>query len=104
MYLALQQLVGFILAVQTRKVKIKALNDSKYVAAIIYVSSIVLVVLALVTFTLGDYVNLTEVFFSGGLIVGTTAFIGFSFIPKVIKSCTRMDVYTWVLNHLISIC
>ena len=81
--MALLQLIGFILAVQTRKVKIKALNDSKYVAAIIYVTSIVLVVLVLVTFALSRFLTIAEVFFSGMLMLGTTAFLSLIFIPKV---------------------
>ena len=44
-YLALLQIVGLVLAFQTRKVKITALNDSTFVAAVVYISSIVLVAL-----------------------------------------------------------
>ena len=41
-YLALLQIVGIILDIQTlKKVKIKVLNDSKYIASLIYISSIV---------------------------------------------------------------
>ena len=82
-YLALLQLVGFILAIQTRKVKIKALNDSKYVAAIIYVTSIVLIMLIVARFALYRYLNASEAVFSGALMVGAAAFLSFIFIPKV---------------------
>ena len=46
-----------MLAIQTRKVKIKVLNDAKSITAIIYISSVVLVVLIVVTFTVESYIN-----------------------------------------------
>ena len=82
-YLALLQLIGIILAIQTRKVKIKVLNDSKYIAALIYISSIVLLLIAIVQFVSGNVININELIFSGGIIVITTAFLGLVFIPKV---------------------
>ena len=84
-YLGLLQVIGIILAIQTRKVKVKLLNDSKYIAALIYISSIVLIIIAIIRFTLGDYINVTEVFYSGGLILATTAFLSLTFIPKMVS-------------------
>lgn len=84
-YLGLLQVIGIILAIQTRKVKVKVLNDSKYIAALIYISSIVLIIIAIIRFTLGDYINVTEVFYSGGLILATTAFLSLTFIPKMVS-------------------
>ena len=82
-YLGLLQLVGIILAFQTRKVKIPILNDSKSVTALIYISSIVLVVIILVTFILHGYINATAVLFYGGIILLATIFLVLIFIPKV---------------------
>lgn len=89
-YLILLQIIGIILAIQTRKVKIKVLNDSKYIAALIYISSIVLVFITIVTFVIGNYPNVIEMIFSGGLLVATTAFLCLLFVPKVreIRSST----------------
>ena len=84
-YLGLLQLIGIILAIQTRKVKIKVLNDSKYIAALIYISSIVLVIIAIIRFTLRGFINVTEVFYAGGLILATTAFLCLTFIPKMVS-------------------
>ena len=84
-YLGLLQIIGIILAIQTRKVRVKVLNDSKYIAALIYISSIVLVVIAIIRFTLGDYINVTEIFYSGGLLVATTSFLSLTFIPKMVS-------------------
>ena len=84
-YLGLLQVVGIILAIQTRKVKVKVLNDSKYIAALIYISSIVLIVIVIINFTVGGYINVAEVFYSGGLLLATTAFLGLTFIPKMVS-------------------
>ena len=83
-YLAILQLVGIVLAFQTRKVKIKMLNDAKYIAAIIYISSLVLVVLIVGTVSpIGSYINVFEVVLSGGILAATTVFEALIFIPKV---------------------
>ena len=85
-YLAILQIVGIVLALQTRKVTIKALNDAKVIAALIYISSIVLLILAVVTFALDDYININEVLFSGGLLVVGIVFLALIFVPKV-RTC-----------------
>lgn len=81
------QIVGIILAIQTRKVKVKVLNDSKYIAALIYISTIVWITAGVVTFVLPwNTINITEVVFSGGLLIANTAFLILTFIPKVGQS------------------
>jgi len=82
-YLAIFQLVGLVLAFQTRKVKIKVLNDAKFIIAIIYISSLGFVVLTVVRFSLGPYINVREALFSGAILLATTAFVALIFIPKV---------------------
>ena len=87
-YLAIWQLVGVVLAIQTRKVNIKVLNDAKFITAAIYISSVVFVVAIAVMFAVESYINLTEALFSGGLLVAMTAFVELNFIPKVSDSIT----------------
>ena len=82
-YLAILQIIGILLAFQTRKVKLHGLRDSKFIAAIIYISSIVLVVLALVTFTLRVYINIGAGIYATGVLILTTIFLILVFIPKV---------------------
>ena len=82
-YLALLQIVGIILAFQTRKVKIPVLNDSKFVAALVYISSVVFVALVLITFLLRDYINISNGIFSGGIMLLATLFLILMFLPKV---------------------
>ena len=98
-YLVLLQIVGIILAIQTRKVIIKVLNDSKYNAAMICISSVVWITFLFVTFILpGSRINLKQVFFSGGLLLTTTAFLCLTFIPKV-QNCNTTIVYYQVLFY-----
>ena len=84
-YLALLQIVGIVLAFQTRKVKISALNDSTFVAALVYISSVVLVALVLVTFALRGYINIQGAIFSGGVLLLAFVYLILMFIPKVTK-------------------
>lgn len=72
-----------LLAFQTRRVKMKGLNDSKFVAAIIYTSSIVLVVFALVKFGLRAFINVGTAITVIGILTLATIILGFNFIPKV---------------------
>ena len=82
-YIALLQIVGIIVAFQTRKVKVPILNDSKFVVALVYISSIVFVLLALVTFAFNEYINVKAGVFCGGVLVPATVFLILMFIPKV---------------------
>jgi gamma-aminobutyric acid type B receptor len=82
-YLAVLQIIGLVLAFQTRKVKLQGLKDSKFVAAIIYISSIILVALALVTFSLRTYINIGTGISVFGIFSLTTIFLALIFIPKV---------------------
>ena len=91
-YLILLQIVGIILAFQTRKVKINVLNDSKVVTMLIYISSIVLVVIMLVKFILRNYINVSAAVHSGGVIVLATVFLVLIFVPKVSTNYTEKRV------------
>ena len=100
-YLAILQIIGIVLTIQTRKVKIKLLNDSKYIAAVIYISSIALVLIAIVTLVPGFFINVIETIFSGSILVATTFILGLIFIPKVcmycILSCMHGSTFTYIL-------
>ena len=77
--------MGIVLAFQTRKVKISALNDSTFVAALVYISSVVLVALVLVTFALRNYINIRGAIFSGGNLLLAYVYLILMFVPKVYK-------------------
>ena len=84
-YLGFLQLIGLVLALRTRKVKVKVLNDAKYIITLVYVSSIVLVIIAIVRFTLESMMHVSEVLYSGGLLLATTVFLSLTFVPKMIS-------------------
>ena len=77
------QIIALLLAFSTRKVKVKGLDDSKYIAAAIYVTSIVLAVIIVATYSLKDFVNAFPALFCTGFLIGTTFILGLVFIPKV---------------------
>ena len=87
-YLVVLQIIGIILSFQTRKVKVQGLSDSKYIATIIYISSIVIVVLALVTFSLRTYINIGTGIVVAGIFILTTIFLALVFLPKVLSYYT----------------
>ena len=82
-YKGILQIVAIVMAFHIRRVKIKALNDSKEIAAIIYINSIILVIMAVSLFMLEEYHNLHAALFGLALLVQATLFLGILFIPKV---------------------
>lgn len=85
---AILQIIGVILAFQTRRVKIRVLNDYVYVSSIIYISTITIFCTAAITVALGALLNITEVAYSGALLIATTCLLGLTFIPKVVSVLT----------------
>ena len=82
-YKGFLQIVAMFMAFHTRRVKIRALNDSKETAAIIYINSVVIVMLAVSVFVLEGYHNVHATLFGLALLIQATLFIGILFIPKV---------------------
>ena len=83
------QILGIMLAFQTRRVKIKSLKDSTFVAANVYISSIVIVMFILVTFVLRSYLNAYSAIFATGIFILTTTFLMLTFVPKVYNIITH---------------
>ena len=77
---------------QRLKVQIKVLNDSKFVTALIYMSSILLLLLGVVVYLFGSYINAVEIVFSGAFLLSATTFACLSFIPKV-RDRMRVDMW-----------
>lgn len=87
LYLAGLQIAGIILALQTRKVKHFGLEDAKYVAATIYVSSLMLMVIVLDAFVLDVYLNTSGILWAACVVTLTTAILLLIFVPKMILLC-----------------
>lgn len=82
-YKGLLQLAAMFMAFHTRRVKIKVLNDSKEIAVIVYINSIILALLAVIEFALSRYNEVYTVLFGLALLVEPTVFLTLVFIPKV---------------------
>ena len=77
------QVFAVFLAFRTRKVTIKALNDSKYLTIIIYSSAIIITLMAICAVLLADFLTLDATVFGGLILIFTTVVLGMTFIPKV---------------------
>ena len=82
-YKCVLQVFALYFAFQTRKVKVKGLNDAKYIAVMVYVVTIVLVITLVSTFALTNYVNTYAVVYCVGLAISGSVILGLTFIPKV---------------------
>ena len=91
-YKMLLQVIALVLAFSTRKVKVEGLNDAKYIAAAIYVTSIVLAVIIVATYALNDFANAFPALFCTGFFIGTTSILGLVFVPKV-GECVKQVSY-----------
>ena len=81
-YKFLLQIAAIYFAFMSRKIRVKALNDSKQIAAIIYVTSLLLVISAF-GFWIGLlYLNTSTAVFAAAQLVTATVFLGLLFIPK----------------------
>ena len=82
-YKALLQMIALILAFRTRKVKVKGLDDSKYIAAAIYITSVVLAVIIVSFYTLSDHANVFPAVTGLCYLLGTTMILVLVFVPRV---------------------
>ena len=80
-------------AFRLRNIKMKGLNDAKYIAGFVYTTSIVVAMTFISTMTLSHYLNVFAVIYSFGFWFVNTSVLGLLFIPKVFM----MFVFTY--NH-----
>ena len=94
-YKMLLQIIALVFAFATRKVKVKGLDDAKYIAAATYVTSIVLAIGIVTSYSLREFVNGFAALFCTGFLIGTTVILGLVFVPKV------RTLYRWtrILTH-----
>ena len=88
-----------MLAVKSRNVKIKVLNDSKEVALIVYITTFAAVETAIMGTALQNYNNVSESLFTGHLLLATTAAVVITFVPKVCYACACVIVA--ISKHLL---
>jgi len=82
-YKMMLQIVALALALSTHEVKVKGLNDAKYIAAAIYVTSIEVAVIIICVYTLSGFVNGFAAVISTVDFLGTTVTLGLVFVTKV---------------------
>ena len=83
--LAVAILLGsaLFMAFKTRKIQIKDLNDAKFITAIVYVTSLSLLIYAIVRFILEKRVNTYPAVAMAVTLISATIVQGLVYIPKV---------------------
>lgn len=82
-YIGVLQLAAVFMAFTTRKVNIKALNDSKETAIMIYLNNIIITALIVSEFALNSHLNTCIALFGSAIFVAATLFLAVVFIPRV---------------------
>ncbi|XP_077985184.1 gamma-aminobutyric acid type B receptor subunit 1-like [Glandiceps talaboti] len=82
-YKGLLLLWGVFLAWETKRVSLRHLNDSTYIALSIYVVSIACIIVLPIIYLYGDDVTFTFTFLTTAIIVVTTATLCLVFLPKI---------------------
>lgn len=80
------QICALYLAFKTRKVKIKGLNETKYITALVYILTLIIILTLILTFALTHYVNIYAAAQSIGNATTASFILGLTFIPKVCKA------------------
>ena len=88
--LTLIQVAAFVLAIVTRNVKIKVLNDSKEMTFTAYTTSIVMV-LGVIFLVFNTRFTLNEVLVGFGIMLATTILLAFVFVAKVSSTDDHAD-------------
>ena len=87
MYMCILHIVALCLAFKTRKVKVKGLNDAKYAAVVVYITTFIMVFTLVIAFTLSNYITAYAAVFGGGMWLGCTIILAIIFVPKVETKC-----------------
>ena len=82
-YKMLLQIIALIFAFSIRKVKVKGLNDAKFIGLAVYVTSIVTAIIIVITYTLDRFINIFAGIFCTGFFIGATTILGLVMLPPV---------------------
>ena len=82
-YLGLLQIASLILALMNRKITIKAINDSREIRRIVYITSFAIFEMFILYFVVGNFNDAGLSLFIGHLLAATIIFILLLFVPKV---------------------
>ena len=76
-------IAGLFLAFETRKVKIKSLNESRFIAMSVYGTVIVSIALTPIGFVLENFPNLQYGIIGIMILLSTSLILGLMFVTKV---------------------
>ena len=82
-YKIIFQAIGVFLAFKIRKVKIRGLNESREVSAILYITSAILATMIVVSYAFADYIDVEAAVFGFGICTATTVVLALTFGSKV---------------------
>ena len=82
-YKMVPQVIALVCAFSIRKIKVKGLDDAKFIAFSVYITSLVTAIVIVITYTLDDYINYYASIFCSGFFIGTTVILGLVMIPPV---------------------
>jgi len=82
-------LTGLFLAFETRKVKIKSLNESRFVTMSVYGAVIVSIALTPIGYLLENYPNVQYGIIGIMILLSTSLILGLIFVTKVWYSLSR---------------
>ena len=77
------QAVTVVMALRTRKVKVRGLDDYREIIMATYLTSFVLVIILIVNYTLKERINAFAAVTSLSYFIGATAIMVLVFVPKV---------------------
>jgi len=85
-YKVVLQAITVIMALKTRKVKVRGVDDYREIIMATYLTSFVLVIVLIVNYTVEDMINTFIGITSLSFFIGATAIILLVFVPKVTSS------------------
>ena len=71
------------MALRTRKVKVRGVDDYQEIILATYLSSFLLIIILIFTYTINDHINTFAALSSLSLLIGTTMIVALVFVPKV---------------------
>ena len=91
----LLQIFSLVLAFQTRNIKVKGLDDSKYIPSAVYISTIVLPLSLTAAFSLRTHVNAFPAVLSIAHFFGASSILIIVFVPRVRLKKLYTLMHSW---------
>ena len=82
-YKIVLQLIALFLAFRTNDIKVKGLDDAKYIITTVYLTTISMVLVIMTFYLLKGYLNTCTSMLTLLIFISTTTILGLVFIPKV---------------------